>query len=515
LRDGIRQAKGYIRLNESITATPAVTEEKFVRGLGLLDSTMLVAGSMIGSGIFIVSAIIARQVGAPGWLLVVWLVTGLLTLMASLSYGELAAMMPKAGGQYVYLREAFSPLWGFLYGWTLFLVIQTGTIAAVAVGFARYSGVLVPWVSESTYLIAPIRFGGYAFSLSTAQFVGLCMIALLTFMNTRGLKLGKLVQNVFTTAKTGALIGLIILGIIVGLRSGAGAENFSHFWTLRGTLQEVGPGLTAAVAFGLFVGICVAQTNSLFSADAWNNITFTAGEVKEPRRNVPLSLALGTILVITLYLLANVAYLTALPWDAIQNAPSDRVASETANVIFPGTGATIMAIAIMISTFGCNNGLILAGARAYYAMARDGLFFRKVGHLNKNHVPAWGLIIQGIWAGALVLPRTVKTDAAGNVTGYGNLYGNLLDYVISAALIFYILTIAGIFVLRRKRPNAERPYKAFGYPVVPVLYIIGATVILAVLFIYQTATTWPGLIIVLTGVPIYFLWRRSSTDSTT
>ena len=502
-------------MNESITATPAVTEEKFVRGLGLLDSTMLVAGSMIGSGIFIVSAIIARQVGAPGWLLVVWLVTGLLTLMASLSYGELAAMMPKAGGQYVYLREAFSPLWGFLYGWTLFLVIQTGTIAAVAVGFARYSGVLVPWVSESTYLIAPIRFGGYAFSLSTAQFVGLCMIALLTFMNTRGLKLGKLVQNVFTTAKTGALIGLIILGIIVGLRSGAGAENFSHFWTLRGTLQEVGPGLTAAVAFGLFVGICVAQTNSLFSADAWNNITFTAGEVKEPRRNVPLSLALGTILVITLYLLANVAYLTALPWDAIQNAPSDRVASETANVIFPGTGATIMAIAIMISTFGCNNGLILAGARAYYAMARDGLFFRKVGHLNKNHVPAWGLIIQGIWAGALVLPRTVKTDAAGNVTGYGNLYGNLLDYVISAALIFYILTIAGIFVLRRKRPNAERPYKAFGYPIVPVLYIIGATVILAVLFIYQTATTWPGLIIVLTGVPIYFLWRRSSTDSTT
>ena len=492
-----------------------MTEEKFVRGLGLLDSTMLVAGSMIGSGIFIVSAIIARQVGAPGWLLVVWLVTGLLTLMASLSYGELAAMMPKAGGQYVYLREAFSPLWGFLYGWTLFLVIQTGTIAAVAVGFARYTGVLVPWVSESNYLIAPIRFGGYAFSLSTAQFVGLCMIALLTFMNTRGLKLGKLVQNVFTTAKTGALIGLIILGIIVGLRSGAGAENFSHFWTLRGTLQEVGPGLTAAAAFGLFVGICVAQTNSLFSADAWNNITFTAGEVKEPRRNVPLSLALGTILVITLYLLANVAYLTALPWDAIQNAPSDRVASETANVIFPGTGATIMAIAIMISTFGCNNGLILAGARAYYAMARDGLFFRKVGHLNKNHVPAWGLIIQGIWAGALVLPRTVKTDAAGNVTGYGNLYGNLLDYVISAALIFYILTIAGIFVLRRKRPNAERPYKAFGYPIVPVLYIIGATVILAVLFIYQTATTWPGLIIVLTGVPIYFLWRRSSTDSTT
>jgi basic amino acid/polyamine antiporter, APA family len=486
------------------------TNGKFIRELGLLDSTMLVAGSMIGSGIFIVSSIIARQVGSPGWLLVVWMVTGLLTLMAALSYGELAAMMPKAGGQYVYLREAFSPLWGFLYGWTLFLVIQTGTIAAVAVGFARYTGVLIPWVSESNYLIAPIRFGGYALSLSTAQLVGLALIALLTFMNTRGLKLGKLVQNVFTTAKTGALIALILLGIIVGIKSGAGAANFSDFWSLRGNLQEVGQGLTAATAFGLFVGICVAQTNSLFSADAWNNITFTAGEVINPRRNVPLSLAFGTILVIGLYLLANVAYLAALPFSAIQNAPSDRVASETANVIFPGAGATIMAVAIMVSTFGCNNGLILAGARAYYAMARDGLFFRPVGELNKHHVPAWGLIIQGVWAGLLVLPRTVKTDAAGIVTGYGNLYGNLLDYVISAALIFYILTIIGIFVLRRKRPDAERPYKAFGYPIVPALYIVGAAVILFVLFIYQTATTWPGLLIVLAGVPVYFLWRKSN-----
>lgn len=492
---------------------PAANDEKFIRGLGLLDSTMLVAGSMIGSGIFIVSSIIARQVGAPGWLLVVWLVTGALTLMAALSYGELAAMMPKAGGQYVYLREAFSPLWGFLYGWTLFLVIQTGTIAAVAVGFARYTGVLVPWVSEANYLIEPIRFGGYAFSLSTAQFIGLAMIALLTFMNTRGLSLGKLVQNVFTTAKTGALIALILLGIIVGLKSGAGAASFSDLWTVRGDLQDVAQNLTAVTAFGLFVGICAAQTNSLFSADAWNNITFTAGEVINPRRNIPLSLAFGTILVIALYLLANIAYLCALPFDAIQNAPSDRVASETANVIFPGAGATIMAVAIMVSTFGCNNGLILAGARAYYAMARDGLFFRRVGELNKNHVPAWGLIIQGVWAGVLVLPRTVKTDAAGNVTGYGNLYGNLLDYVISAALIFYILTILGIFVLRRKRPDAERPYKAFGYPIVPALYIVGASVILCVLFMYQTATTWPGLIIVLTGVPIYFLWRKSSAGA--
>jgi APA family basic amino acid/polyamine antiporter len=484
------------------TAETAPTEQKFVRGLGLIDSTMLVAGSMIGSGIFIVSSIIARQVGSPGWLLVVWVVTGLLTLTAALSYGELAAMMPKAGGQYVYLREAFSPLWGFLYGWTLFLVIQTGTIAAVAVGFARYTGVLIPWVSESNYLIAPIRFGGYALSLSTAQLVGLALIGFLTFTNTRGLEVGKLVQNVFTTAKTGALIALIVLGIIVGVRSGAGAENFRHFWTLRGGLQEVGAGLTAATAFGLFVGICVAQTNSLFSADAWNNITFTAGEVINPRRNVPLSLAFGTFLVIGLYLLANVAYLATLPFTAIQNAPSDRVASASANVIFPGAGATIMAIAIMVSTFGCNNGLILAGARAYYAMARDGLFFRRVSELNKQRVPAWGLIIQGIWAGVLVLPRTVKADGS-----YGNLYGNLLDYVISAALIFYILTIAGIFMLRWKRPDAERPYKAFGYPIVPALYIIGAAVILFVLFAYQTATTWPGLLIVISGVPIYFVWK--------
>src|SRR5512133_794310 len=302
-------------MTTAVTEAPA-SNQKFVRGLGLLDSTMLVAGSMIGSGIFIVSADIARLVGSAGWLLVVWAVTGVLTIVAALSYGELAAMMPRAGGQYVYLREAYSPLWGFLYGWTLFLVIQTGTIAAVAVGFARYSGVLVPWFSESNYLIPPIRFGGwfsgYAVSLSTAQSLGLAMIALLTFMNTRGLNLGKLVQNIFTTAKTGALIALILLGIVVGLRSGAGATNFSDFWSLRGGLQEVGKGLTAAAGFGLFVGICVAQTNSLFSADAWNNITFTAGEVKEPRRNVPLSLALGTILVISLYLVAYVAYLAAL-----------------------------------------------------------------------------------------------------------------------------------------------------------------------------------------------------------
>src|SRR5262245_26931679 len=461
----------------------------FVRGLGLLDSTTIVAGSMIGSGIFIVSAEMSRQVGSPGWLLVAWIITGLLTVIGALSYGELAAMMPKAGGQYVYLREAFSPMFGFLYGWTLFMVIQTGTIAAVAVGFARYFGVLWPTLSESNYIVKPIHLGSsYAISLSTAQLVGLVLIALLTWMNTRGLKLGKFVQNVFTVTKTGALIALILLGVIVGYSAVAAGANFGDLWTVRGKLQEVGPGITALTGFGLFVGICVSQTNSLFSADAWNNITFTAGEVKNPRRNIPLSLVFGTTLVIALYLLANVAYLVTLPFETIQTVPSDRVASATADVIFRGAGATVMAAFIMVSTFGCNNGLILAGARAYWAMARDGLFFRSAGQLNNKHVPAWGLVIQGIWAAVLVLPRTVTgTNPATGEATYGNLYGNLLNYVISAALIFYILTIAGIFLLRKKRPDVERPYRAFGYPLIPALYIIGATVILGVLLIYQTA----------------------------
>ena len=366
------------------TAATTTLDTEFTRGLGLYDSTMVVVGSMIGSGIFIVSAEMARNVGGAGWLLVAWLVTGALTIVGALSYGELAAMMPRAGGQYVYLREAFSPLWGFLYGWTLFLVIQTGTIAAVAVGFARYFGALVPWIAEDHYLIAPLHLStGYALSLSTTQLVGILMIALLTWTNTRGLEYGRIVQNVFTTAKTGALVGLILLGLLLGWNQTAVADNFGNLWARRGTVDIV-PGLNAMTAFGLFIAICVSQTGSLFSADAWNNITFTAGEVKDPRRNIPLSLALGTIVVIGLYLLANVAYLVTLPFDEIQHAPSDRVATATLNVIFPGLGATIMAIGIMISTFGCTNGLILAGARAYYAMARDRVFFRSAGVLNRG-----------------------------------------------------------------------------------------------------------------------------------
>ena len=483
------------------------SREGFIRGLGLLDSTMIVAGSMIGSGIFIVSADIARQVGSPGWLLVVWLITGFLTIVGALSYGELAAMMPRAGGMYVYLKEAYSPFWGFLYGWTHFLVIGTATIAAVAVAFARFTGILFPSISEGSYLIEPVRIGSssYAFSLSTAQLLGILMIALLTFMNTRGLSLGKLIQNVFTFAKTGSLIALIVLGIIVGLASypEIAAANFGDLWTVRGKLQDVGHGLMATAAFGLFVGVCVAQTNSLFSADAWHNVTFTAGEVKDPKRNLPLSLLLGTGGVIVLYLLANIAYLVTLRFEAIQNVPSDRVGSASAEVIFPGWGATLMAAAIMISTFGCNNGLIFSGPRAYYAMAKDGLFFNAASRLNKFHVPAWGLVIQGVFAAFYVLPRTVRPDG-----GYGSLYNDLLTYVISAALIFYILAIAAVFVLRVKRPDAERPYKAFGYPIIPALYCIGAAIILVVLFVYQTTATWPGLLIVLTGVPVYFIWRN-------
>jgi APA family basic amino acid/polyamine antiporter len=495
-------------LNDAVPSVAARSatelDTEFTRGLGLFDATMVVVGSMIGSGIFIVSADMARLVGSPGWLLLAWALTGLLTLVGALSYGELAAMMPRAGGQYVYLREAFSPLWGFLYGWTLFLVIQTGTIAAVAVAFARFLGVLVPWVSETSYLVPPIHVSqGYAVSLSTAQLVALALVALLTWSNTRGLQYGKVIQNTFTTAKTGALLGLVIVGLLLGWNAEAVGANFGDLWTPRGEVPIV-PGLTAATAFGLFVAVCVAQTGSLFSADAWNNITFTAGEVKDPRRNIPLALALGTAIVIGLYLLANVAYLVTLPFDAIQNAPSDRVATAALNRIFPGIGAALMAVAIMVSTFGCNNGLILAGARAYYAMARDGVFFRSVGRLNVAKVPGGALLLQGLWAGLLVLPRTFSGD-----TGrYGNLYSNLLDYIISAALIFYILTIAGIYRLRATRPDADRPYRAFGYPVVPALYILGALAILLVLFTYRTATTWPGLLIVLLGVPVYFLWRR-------
>ncbi len=486
------------------TAPP--TDAGFHRGLGPFDATMLVMGAMIGSGIFIVPADMARRIGSPGWLLVAWVLAGLLTVAGALSYGELAAMIPRAGGMYVYLREAFSPLFGFSYGWTFFTVIQTGSIAAVSVAFARFLGVLWPAVAEDHYLIAPARVvGGYAVSLSTVQLVAILVIALLTWTNTRGLRYGKLVQNVFTTAKIGAFVALIAACLLLGWNAGAVRDNFGRFWQTRG-FEPIAAGLDAATWFGLFVAICVVQTGSLFAADSWHNVTFTAGEVKQPRRNLPLSLALGSSLVIALYLLANVAYLVTLPLAAIQHAPSDRVATAALEVILPGSGTAIMALAIMVSTFGCINGLILAGARAYYAMSRDGLFFRAAGELNQARVPGVSLVLQGTWAAVLVLPR-VYDPVAGR---YGNLYSNLLDYVISAALLFYILTILGLFRLRRTRPDAERPYRAFGYPVVPALYILGAGAVLAVLFVYRPATTWPGFAIVLLGLPVYWRIRRRS-----
>ena len=507
---------------QAISSVSATSERGFVRAIGLFDGTMIVVGSMIGSGIFIVAADISRQTGSPGGLLLTWILTGLLTISAALSYGELAALFPHAGGQYVYLREAYSPLWGFLYGWTLFLVIQTGTIAAVAVGFARYLGVIFPAISPQAWVIHPISLGSkYAISLSVQQLVGILMILFITFLNTLGVRLGKLIQNVFTSAKTLSLMGLIFLGTFVGRNAGAISENFSHLWVLHNPqtlepganfLKRFVPTISASSgAFGLLVAFGVAQVGSLFSADAWNNIGFTAAEVKNPKRDVALSMALGTIIVITLYFLANLAYLFTLPLVQIQTVPDDRVASAALNAIFGPIGAAIMAVAIIISTFGCNNGLILAGARVSYAMARDGLFFRSTGRLNNKGVPGSALLYQGIWVTILILLRTRHVDAAGAVT-YGNLYNDLLAYVVFSVLIFYVLTIAGIFVLRVKRPEAERPYRALGYPFLPLLYIAAAAAIMFVLLLYRTQTAWPGLVIVLLGAPVYLLWSRRNSS---
>jgi APA family basic amino acid/polyamine antiporter len=490
------------------------SEHGFVRAIGLFDGTMIVVGSMIGSGIFIVSADISRQTGSAGGLLLTWILTGVLTIAAALSYGELAALYPHAGGQYVYLREAFSPLWGFLYGWTLFLVIQTGTIAAVAIGFARYLGVLFPAISPKTWIIPPVNLSSkFALSLSVQQLVAVLMIIFLTYLNTRGVRLGKWIQNVFTSAKILALAGLILLCVFVARNATAIADNFSHLWAIRdaqtiepgvGFLKGILPTVTAASGwYGLLLALAVAQVGSLFSADAWNNIGFTAAEVKNPKRDVALSMAFGTVIVISLYCLANLAYLFALPLGQIQNAPDDRVATAALSAIFGAKGAVIMAVAIIISTFGCNNGLILAGSRVAYAMAKDGLFFRATGKLNDKGVPGVALMLQGVWIAVLILMRTRKPDGT-----YGNVYSNLLDYVVFAALLFYVLTIVGIFVLRIRRPDLERPYKAFGYPWLPLLYVVAATGIMGVLLLYKTDTAGGGVVIVLLGLPVYWLWSR-------
>jgi APA family basic amino acid/polyamine antiporter len=487
---------------ENSHAAPAAPRE-FKHGLGLLDSTMIVIGSMIGSGIFIVSADIARTVGSPGLLLLVWLITGLITITGALSYGELAGMMPHAGGQYVYLREAYNPLVGFLYGWTSFLVIQTGTIAAVAVAFARFTSVLIPGLGENQILLELI-----GLRISAAQVVAILCIALLTFINTRGLREGKIVQNIFTIAKTAALVGLILLGIIVGRNAHAIDVNLANFWAATWTHISSGKIESVESLSGLMVlaAIGASMVGSLFSSDAWNNITFTAGEVINPKRNIPLSLVLGTGVVTVLYLLANVAYILVLPVlgspDAtdlvgrgIQFASSDRVGTAAVTMIFGEPAAVIMAVLIMVSTFGCSNGLILAGARVYYAMAKDGVFFKKVGTLSERSVPGTALVVQGVWASLLCLSGT---------------YGDLLDYVIFSVLIFYVLTVTGIFILRKKRPDAERPYKAFGYPIVPGLYVLFASAIAIDLLIYKTKYSGSGLIIVLLGIPVFYIWRMFS-----
>ena len=474
------------------------------RGLGLYDSTMIVAGSMIGTAIYIVAAEMSRELGSAGWVLVSWLIAGLLTVTAALSYGELASMMPQAGGQYVYLRESYTPLVGFLYGWTLFLIIQTGTVAAVAVGFARFLGLLWPAINESRYLIEPIHVSNrYAISVSSAQLVAVIVILFLTWSNTKGLKYGRRIQNIFTGCKIAALLGLIISGVILGANAHALTVNFRSMWAPVG-YYAIAKGVSAATGYGLFVALCISQTGSLFASDAWNNITFTAGEVRDPRRNIPLSLALGSGLVMGLYLLINLGYFFTLPLTAVQHAASDRVATATLQVVFPGLGVTMMAVAIMVSTFGCINGMLLTGSRAYYAMAKDGLFFGPTGKLNRARVPGIALVAQGLWAACLVLPRTFDPI----LKSYGNLFSNLLEYVVSAVLIFYILTIIGVFRLRQLKPSAPRPYKAFGYPVVPALYIAGATTILVVLVIYRTSTTFPGLVLIATGFPVYLVLRR-------
>jgi APA family basic amino acid/polyamine antiporter len=501
--------------HENGTANGALASRggELVKRLGPLDATMIVAGSMIGSGIFVVSADIARQVNSPGLLIVAWLLTGLMTMMAALCYAELAAAMPKAGGEYIFLRESFGSMWGFLYGWTMLLVIQTATIAAVAIAFANFTGVLFPRVSASAWIWKPGTLGPYKMwfgmlgpyiaGLNTQNLLAILSLVFLTWINSRGVRLGAKVQNIFTSAKIAALGGLILLGFTFGTR-GVRAENFGHFWRNADlfSVHAYGAGQeTVWVRTLTLVGL--AMVGALFSSSAWTNVTFTAGEVRNPGRNLPLSLVVGAGMVTLLYVLANFAYLQVLPLlgtatgrsileRGIQFAAGDRVGTATAEAILGPIGAVLMAIAVMISTFGCNNGLILGGARVYYAMARDGLFFHKVSTVNRQNAPTAALWVQCIWACTLCLSGT---------------YRQLLDFVVFAVVMFYILTVAGLFVLRIRRPDMERPYRVFGYPVLPGVYLLLASFIEVQLLRYKPQYTWPGLLIVSSGIPIYALWR--------
>ena len=496
-------------------------DQELVKGLGLTSATMLVMGSMIGSGIFIVSAEIGREVGSPALMIGAWVITGFMTIVAALSYGELAAMMPRAGGQYVYLREALGPLWGFLYGWTLFLVIQTGTIAAVGVAFGKFLGVFAPSISSTNWLlhfwkVPPIHVGSMVLGnidvgVNTQNLMAILLVIFLSIVNIFGVKTGAAIQNVFTAAKVAALLGLASLGFAFGRNPTALAANFhGNFWHNAGLgaqhAVQVGVGGPIVLVSTLTI-LAVAQTGSLFSADAWNNVTFTAGEVKNPSRNLPLSLAMGTGVVIALYIACNFIYLCALPLNGVEggatflargisHATEDRVGTAVMTQMFASIGGQLMAAAIMISGFGCANGLILSGARVYYAMAKDGLFFRKVSRLHPTYkTPAVSLMVQMMWTCVLCISGS---------------YSQLLDYIIFAVLVFYILTIVGLFVLRRTHPDAVRPYKAVGYPVLPIIYIVMALFIDVVLLRYKPQFTWPGLIVVLLGIPVYYAWSRSS-----
>ncbi|MCX6327120.1 MAG: amino acid permease [Bacteroidia bacterium] len=470
--------------------------------VNLFDGISIVAGAMIGSGIFIVSADIARNVGSPGWLMVVWLITGVITVIGAISYGELASMMPHVGGQYVYLKEAYHPLLGFLFGWTTFLVIQCGSIAAVAVAFAKFSGVLFPWISEKNILLhlGPLK-------INSTMVIAIAMISFLTWLNTRGIVTGKTVANIFSSTKVIALFGFIAIGFLATKNINSLEINKEVFWQASqvGTDNQIIP----LVGFALIAAIGTALVGSLFAADAWYNVTYISGEVINPKRNVPLSLFFGTFIVSVIYMLTNFVYIKVLPLSGspdgadalsrgIQFATDDRVATSAMSVVFGDYAAIIMAIFIMVSTFGCNHGLIMAGPRVYYAMAKDGLFFRKVGEINKKGVPGFGLAVQGVWAVLLCLSGT---------------YSNLLDYVIFAVLIFFTLTILAIFVLRVKRPDIPRPYKAFGYPLIPAIYILTTFSIMVILLIYKPNYTFPGLGIVLLGIPVFYLWKRYNKNS--
>jgi len=505
-------------MSQSVSSPLADPKSKssLVRELGTIDATMIVIGSMIGSGIFIVSAESGRLVGAPGWLLAAWALSGLMTVSGSICAAEIAAMMPRVGGQYVFLREAYRPMFGFLFGWAMFLVVQTGTIAAVSVAFAKFLGVFFPQVAADRYLVSPIELGSYAVSLSTQQIVAIALIVLLTAVNTQGLKLGKWIQNTFTFTKTAALVGLIIVGFLFGSNLASAAWTSSWWYPAANgwASDKAFPDLPFEgwAALPLLLGL--AMIGPLFAQSAWNNVTFTGGEVREPGRTFPRAMIIGTFSVVVLYFLANVAYILTLSLRDIQHAPQDRVGTAAMQAILGPAGGAVMAVAILISTFGCVNGLVLAGARVYYAMACDGLFFRGAASTNRHHVPATALVAQGIWASVLVLPVTVSPIASA-LPKYGNLYNELLEYVVPVDVTFYMLMVGAVVAFRRKAPGLERPYRTIGYPL-PAVIFISLALFLIVDFIYlKPQTSGIGYLIVLAGIPVYLLWTRLGTPRRT